>query len=81
MPELQSPSKEKAARYAGPLARSGTHLSPAKKRGASQLDLAGHTLRGPLRDSDKGSPNAPRFLASVRQRRRGLETLMTDKRS
>jgi len=70
-------AKESNQRKAAPLrwffAAQRTSLPPVKKRGASQLDLAARTLRGLLRDSDKGSPTPPRFLTFGRQRRRGLE--------
>jgi hypothetical protein len=61
-------TKEKAAPMRWSFASRRTSLPAAKKRGASQLDLARHTRRAALRDSDKGSPKTPRFLASGRQR-------------
>jgi hypothetical protein len=50
------------------LASRETPLPRAKKRGASQLDLARDTHHPALRDSDKGSPTSPRFLTSGQQR-------------
>jgi hypothetical protein len=61
-------TKEKAAPMRWFFASQTTSLPLVKKRGASQLDLARHTRRAALRDSDKGSPTAPRFLTSGRQR-------------
>src|SRR5688500_8332277 len=60
-------AKESNQRNAAPLhwflASPRTSLPPDKKRGASQLDLARDTHHPALRDSDKGSPRAPWFLA------------------
>ena len=61
-------TKEKAAPMGWFLASRETPLPRAKKRGASQLDLARDTHHPALRDSDKGSPAAPRFLTSGQQR-------------
>jgi|SRR5688572_2746134 hypothetical protein len=69
-------AKESNQRNAAPprwfFASQGTSLPPVKKRGASQLDLARDTVRPALRDSDRGSPTAPRFLTFRSAAQKGM---------